>query len=155
MLCHTPGVSDRTFRAALGAIAAVGVALRIFHIRRVHTGVVEFGDAETYRLLGELLADGEGYIRPREFLFTGERIPTAEFPPLWPMLLGVLDLFGFDGANEQRAFGALLGGLTIVVIGLLATALVDRRVGLVAAALTAGYPQLIVIDQTNVAACTT
>ena len=41
---------------------------------------------------------------------------------------------------------ALLGGLTIVVIGLLATALVDRRVGLVAAVLTAGYPQLIVID---------
>ena len=138
-------MSDRVFRTALGTVAVVGVAVRILYVTRVHAGV-EFGDAETYRLLGELLADGEGYIRPREFLLMGERIPTAEFPPLWPMLLGVLDLVGFDGANEQRAFGALLGGATIVVVGLLAAALADRRAGVVAAMLTAGYPQLIVLD---------
>ena len=138
-------MSDRVFRTALGTVAVVGVAVRILYVTRVHAGV-EFGDAETYRLLGELLADGEGYIRPREFLLMGERIPTAEFPPLWPMLLGVLDLVGFDGANEQRAFGALLGGATIVVVGLLAAALADRRAGVVAAMLTAGYPQFIVLD---------
>ncbi|MEO0495656.1 MAG: glycosyltransferase family 39 protein, partial [Actinomycetota bacterium] len=69
-----------------------------------------------------------------------------EFPPLWPMLLAVLDVVGFDGPNEQRAFGALLGGATIVVIGLLAAALADRRTGVVAASLAAIYPQLIVID---------
>ncbi|MEM8705064.1 MAG: glycosyltransferase family 39 protein [Actinomycetota bacterium] len=139
-------MSDRVFRAALGATAAIGVALRLFHIRRVHTGSVEFGDAETYRLLSGLLADGEGYIRPREFLFEGERIATAEFPPLWPMLLALLDLVGFDGASEQRALGALLGGATVVVVGLLAAALADRRAGVVAGALTAAYPQLIVLD---------
>ena len=146
LLCQTPGVSKRAFRAVLGLTAIVGIGLRVFHIRRAYPGVLEAGDAGTYRLLAELMADGKGYIRPRDFLFTGERIPTAEFPPLWPTLLAVLDLFGFDGSNEQRAFGALLGGVTIVVVGLLAAAVAERRVGAVAASLTAAYPQLVVID---------
>ncbi|MEM8705175.1 MAG: glycosyltransferase family 39 protein [Actinomycetota bacterium] len=139
-------MSDRVFRASLGAAAVVGVALRLFHIRRYHTGDVAFGDAETYRLLAGVLADGEGYIRPRALLFEGERVATAEFPPLWPMLLAALDLIGLDGASEQRALGALLGGVTIVVVGLLATSLADRRVGILAAALTAAHPQLVVLD---------
>ena len=146
VLCHTLGVSKRAFCAALWVAAAVGVALRVFHIQRGDSGVREFGDAEKYRLLAELMADGEGYLRVYEFFLNGRKVPTAEFPPLWPMLLAVLDLLGFDAANEQRALGALLGGMTVVVIGLLAAALVDRRVGVVAATLTAVYPQLIVID---------
>lgn len=139
-------MSDRAFRRVLGVAASVAVALRLAHIRLARPGIVEGGDAETYRLLAELLADGEGYIRPREFLFTGERIATAEFPPLWPMLLAVLDLVGLDSPNEQRAFGALIGGATVVVIGLLAAAVVDRRAGAVAAALAAIHPQLVVLD---------
>jgi 4-amino-4-deoxy-L-arabinose transferase-like glycosyltransferase len=146
VLCHTRGVSKRAFRVALGVAAAVGVVVRVFHIRQAYPGVLEDGDAGTYRLLAALIADGEGYIRPRILLSTGERIPTAEFPPLWPTLLAMLDLFGFDGSNEQRAFGALIGGVTIVVVGLLAASVAGRRVGAVAASLTAAHPQLVVID---------
>ncbi len=139
-------MSDRAFRRLLGLAAIAGVALRIAHIRIARPGIVEGGDAETYRLLAELLADGEGYIRPREFLFTGERVATAEFPPLWPIVLAVLDLIGLDSPNEQRAFGALIGGATVVVVGLLAAAVADRRVGVVAAGLAAVHPQLVVLD---------
>jgi len=144
-LCHTPGVSDLVFRANMLVAAVAAVIARVLFVAAVPVDI-EFGDAETYRLLGALLVEGEGYIRPREFLLQGERVPTAEFPPLWPMVLGVLDLLGFDGISEQRAFGAILGGATVVVVGLLGTALADRRVGVIAAFLAAAHPQLIVLD---------
>lgn len=144
--CHTLAVSDSLFRRLLALCAGVGLGLRVGYVFHARPGVVEGGDAETYRLLAELLADGEGYIRPREFLFTGERIATAEFPPLWPMVLAVLDVVGFDTPNQQRAFGAVIGCVTVVVVGLLAAAVADRRVGGLAAGLAAISPQLIVLD---------
>ena len=132
---------------ALLAIAALGVGLRVVYVMTAGRGLIsEFGDAETYHLLGELLADGKGYIRPREFIFAGERIATAEFPPLWPMVLAVLDLVGFDSPTEQRLVGAFIGGVSVVVIGLLGEAIAGRRVGVVAAGFAAIYPQLIVLD---------
>lgn len=139
-------VSDRAFRGALTLAAALAVTVRIAFIRIVRPVVPEFGDAETYRLLAEVLADGGGYVRPREFLFTGERIATGEFPPLWPMVLAVFQLFGFDSPNEQRAVGALIGASTVVVVGLLGAALGGRRIGVVAAVLAAVHPQMVVLD---------
>ena len=95
--------------------------------------------------LGRHLADGEGYIRPAEFLDDGTRIPTAEFPPVFPTILAVLDTVGVGSPTGQRLAGALLGGLTVIAIGLLGNAVAGRAVGITAAwvaALTGGMADI-------------
>jgi 4-amino-4-deoxy-L-arabinose transferase-like glycosyltransferase len=140
-------VPDRRFVAGLVAIAVGAVALRLVYVFvAVHDRIALNGDAETYHLLGRVMAAGHGYIRPREFLDAGEVVPTAEFPPLYPTLLAALDLVGIDSPTGQRVVGALLGGVTVVVIGLVGHALAGRWVGWTAALLAAVYPQLVVLD---------
>ncbi|NND75579.1 MAG: hypothetical protein HKN44_11295 [Ilumatobacter sp.] len=135
------------FRIATLAAALTGVAVRIFYVLTAVRDRIELGgDARTYHLLGKALADGRGYIRATEFFADGNVVPTAEFPPAYPALLAVLDVVGLDGPLDQRLAGALLGGVTVVVIGLLGEAVAGRTVGVVAAWIAALYPQLVVFD---------
>ena len=121
--------------------------LRVVYVLAVVRGRIPLGgDAETYHLLGRFLADGEGYVRPRDLMAAGERIPTAEFPPLYPMLLAAVDLVGIDSPTGQRLVGALLGGVTVVVIALLGVAVAGRAAGMTAAWVAAAYPQLVLAD---------
>ena len=72
-------------------------------------------------------------------------IPTANFPPLYPLLLaGVLEIHRTEHALQVA--GCLVGTVTVVLVGLLGRRIAGRAVGLVAAALTAGYPFLIAAD---------
>ncbi len=129
------------------AAAVTGVALRCWYVldNRWAPGVA-VSDPRTFHRLGQVLAAGRGYIRPNEYLDKGLVIPTAEFPPVYPLLLAALDLAGIDGPTEQRLAGALLGGVTVVVIALLADAVGGRTVGVTAAVIAALYPQLVVFD---------
>ncbi len=129
------------------AAAVTGVALRCWYVldNRWAPGVA-VSDPRTFHRLGQVLAAGRGYIRPNEYLDQGLVIPTAEFPPVYPFLLAALDLVGIDGPTQQRLAGALLGGVTIVVIALLAEAVGGRTVGVTAAMIAAVYPQLVVFD---------
>lgn len=129
------------------AAATTGVALRFVYVLGAVRGKIGLvGDSLTYHRLGDLLAGGHGYIRPVEFFNDGVSVPTAEFPPAYPVFLAVLDLVGVDQPTGQRLAGGLLGGVTIVVIGLLGTAVAGRTVGVVAAWIAAVYPQLVVFD---------
>lgn len=133
--------------SALLGIGAAAVLVRVAYVVAVASDRGPLiGDAETYHLLGRVLAGGHGYVRPREAIELGVEVPTAEFPPLWPLVLSVADRAGLDGADAQRLVGALIGGATVVVIGLIAARLAGPRTGAVAAMLAAVYPQLVVID---------
>lgn len=138
---------DRRFWLTVAVATGVGVALRLYYVLGVVRDRIPLvGDSATYHFLGRHLADGEGYIRPAEFLDDGTRIPTAEFPPVYPTMLAVLDVVGVDSPTGQRIVGALLGGVTIVVIAVLGAAVAGRTVGMVAAGIAAVYPQLVVFD---------
>ncbi|MGI9644926.1 MAG: glycosyltransferase family 39 protein, partial [Ilumatobacteraceae bacterium] len=138
---------DRGFWICTLTAAAAGVVLRVVYVLAVVRGRIPLnGDAETYHLLGAQLANGEGYIRPTEFMESGARIPTAEFPPMYPMFLAGVDLLGVDSPVGQRVVGALLGGVTIVVIALLGAAVAGRTAGMAAAWVAAAYPQLVLLD---------
>lgn len=139
--------SARRFRTVTLAAAVAGVAIRVFYVlTAVRDKIPLQGDARTYHLLAKGLADGRGYIQASTFAADGTVVPTAEFPPAYPMLLALFDLFGLDGPLDQRLAGALLGGVTIVVIGLLGRAVAGPATGAVAAVLAAVYPQLVVFD---------
>jgi hypothetical protein len=133
------------FWMLLGAAAVVGLFARLYYVLVVVRGKITLsGDAETYFLLGKRLATGGGYVRAREAI----DIPTAEFPPVYPLLLGALDFVGLTSATGQRLFGVLIGVGTVVVIGLLGSAVAGRTVGVVSAFIAALYPQLITFDGT-------
>lgn len=147
--CRSDALTIWRFWKLIGAAAVVGLIARVYYVLGVVRGRIALsGDAETYHLLGDRLAAGRGYVRPRESLWLGLDIPTAEFPPAYPLLLGALDFVGVDSVTGQRLFGALVGVVTIIVIGLLGSAVAGRTVGVVAAFIAALYPQLITFDGT-------
>jgi 4-amino-4-deoxy-L-arabinose transferase-like glycosyltransferase len=104
-----------------------------------------FNDEAYYNTLAELIARGEGFIRPAEFFADGLRLPTAGRAPLFPLLLAGLAELGVDGA-DKRLLGAATGGATIAVLGLLGRRLAGERAGLLAAGIAALYPTLIAAD---------
>jgi Dolichyl-phosphate-mannose-protein mannosyltransferase len=136
---------DRRFGTLLAAIAAIGLVIRTVYVVAVARHQALIGDSETYELLARTVSDAQGYVRPRE-LAAGTIIPTAEFPPAYPLILSALNLLGFQATTWHRLFGALLGCITIVLIGQLGRAMGGTRAGLIAAGVAAVYPQLIVFD---------
>ena len=141
----TLGPSLAPFRWRLFLIVIGAFAVRAAYVLAVGRHQPLIGDAETYHLLAETVSNGRGYVRPRE-LFNGVVIPTAEFPPAYPLVLSAASLLGFDTPSWHHMVGAFLGAATVLLIGLVGRALGGDRLGLVAATLAAIYPQLIVFD---------
>jgi 4-amino-4-deoxy-L-arabinose transferase-like glycosyltransferase len=137
----------RGFGFWLAVIVAAGVAIRVVHTLFVAPWPPGFfNDEAYYQAMGELVARGEGFVRPGEFLAEGESIPTAERPPLYPIALAGLVELGLDGEDPMRLLGAVTGGATIALLGLLGRRLAGERAGLIAAGLAAAYPTLIAAD---------
>ncbi len=130
------------FALALAGIGLVAFLIRIAFVRIVDPRVLQLGDSTVYHLLGKQLAQGDGYIRPYDFLLLRRVFPTAEYPPLFPALLSVLWRLGIHGVIAQREAMAGVGVVTVVLIGLLGRRVGGPTVGLVAAALAACYPML-------------
>ena len=129
----------RGFRGDLAAVACLALGVRVLAAYDVRTYAVR-GDAEVFHGVARRLADGDGFQ-----LFWRDS-PTAEHPPVWELVLAGANLLGADGHTSHRLLGALIGTVTVVLIGLLGEAVADRRVGLVAAGLAAVYPMLWAAD---------
>jgi 4-amino-4-deoxy-L-arabinose transferase-like glycosyltransferase len=140
------GKASRRFGVRLGAIAGGAALIRVVYVLTAVRGDEPVGDARTYVLLARGLAHGEGYVRPRDLITTGAHVPTAEFPPLWPAVLSVPERLGITSATGLRSVGAVIGALTVVVIGLLGRRVATPTVGLAAAALAGVSPYLVSFD---------
>jgi 4-amino-4-deoxy-L-arabinose transferase-like glycosyltransferase len=136
------------FAVGLGAIALVALALRIVFVVVVAPAVPKLGDANAYHLLADQLARGLGYIRPFDNLLLHLHRPTAEYPPLFALLLSVSTRLGADTVEQQRIFLAFVGAGTVVLVGLLGRRVASGAVGLAAAALAAVYPMLFLPEAT-------
>lgn len=141
------GSTDDIFVSRVLTVAAVGLLLRVLYILFVARRQPLIGDSETYHLLAETIADGRGYVRPRS-LNEGVIIPTAEFPPVYPLLLAALTSIGFEQVTWHRLFGAALGTAAIVVVAFLARRVASDRAGVIAAVVAALYPLFIITDGT-------
>lgn len=145
-----PAPRRRRLPSRLGwvALALIGAALliRLAYVaatpdhRLVH-------DAVNYDLHARSIATGEGYSMHVVY----DR-PTAFRPPGFPYFLGgVYRLTGVQRAEAQprirvaRIAQAVVGTAAVALLGLLATQLWGRRVGLVALALGALYLPLILV----------
>lgn len=140
-------VRQRSFWFWLTAIVTLAVAIRILHTLLVAPWPpLVFNDEAYYSALGNLIANGDGFIRPGEALGEGISVPTAERAPLYPLTLAGLAELGATGPDSQRLLGTISGAGMIVAVGLLGRRLAGPRTGLLAAALAALYPTLIAAD---------
>lgn len=141
-------IERHRFAVALGAIALVALGIRIAFVLWVAPTVPKLGDANAYHLLAEQLAEGNGYIRPFDHLLLHLNRPTAEYPPLFPMLLAVATRLRLDSVEQQRIFLAFVGAGTVTLVGLLGRRVASGAAGLAAAALAAVYPMLFLSEAT-------
>ena len=101
-------------------------------------------DASAYHLRARELAESGSYERPFDRAILGVDRPTAEYPPLFPFSVSLLDRVGVDSVDAQQAVvGTFMATLTA-----LGAALLARRLGLgdpwgAAAALVAGAHPLL------------
>ena len=138
---------DRPFLARVGAIAAVGLAIRLVYALGVMGGRPITGDGREFHLLANVLADTGRFIQPFMYVGLDRIVPTTEKPPLYPALLSLGSLVGLDSYAAHRVLSCLMGAAAIVIIALLAREVTrSERVGVVAAALAAIYPALWMLD---------
>ncbi len=133
------------FTLRLAAIAALGLAVRVAYTLLVAKDTSGIGDFFFYHGQANLLAEGKGFIHPLLHL-DGITVPSAEHPPLWPVVLSVTSLVGGTGFESHRVTGCLIGAVAIVIVGLLGRRAGGERTGLLAAGIAAAYPTLIAAD---------
>ena len=143
--------TPRSFPARLALILAGALALRVLYTVLVSQDIPVIGDALTYHLLGDNIADGKGFERaahPQLELRPGWEpgAPTAEHAPLFPLLVGALDTLGADSFLAQKLLLCLVGTATVGFVGLAGREAAGATVGVVAAGLSAVYPFLWVVD---------
>lgn len=137
---------DTRWRAGLTGVFLVAFATRVTYAIAAAPNILPISDAGGYRLLGQHLAEGRGYIRPYDFARADIVRPTAEFPPGFPSLLAVFHAVGLRSVPAQRLALAVLGALAVVGIALLARRWFSRRGALVLGALAAVHPALFAVE---------
>src|SRR5215207_4349500 len=120
---------QRQWVLALLAVCALGLAVRVGYVLNHELDDIG-GDARYYHEAANLLADGDGFVHPF-YLDDGRRVPGADHPPAYQVALALPSLLGFDSVRDHQLFSALLGTLTV---------------GLVAAVITAVYPNVWLND---------
>jgi 4-amino-4-deoxy-L-arabinose transferase-like glycosyltransferase len=128
------------FTKGLGLIALLALAVRTVNAIQ-HRDFQVLGDAMTFHLVAQGLADGKGFV---EAFPPGG--PTAEHPPGLEIFLAFWDKLGANGFLAHRLILGVVGTGTVVLIGLVARRVAGVRVGLTAAALAAVYPMLWLAD---------
>jgi 4-amino-4-deoxy-L-arabinose transferase-like glycosyltransferase len=115
-------------------IAAVGL----------DSGYKPGNDAFEYDYYARSIAAGEGYPQTGYLLQGG---PTAIRGPGYPYLLGGTYALSGDSLAVGRLLGAALGALSVLLLYLIAKRVWGRRVGLLAAALAAVFPPLVLLSR--------
>jgi 4-amino-4-deoxy-L-arabinose transferase-like glycosyltransferase len=104
------------------------------------------GDFFFFHEIANLIAGGEGFVAPFTLQELGRVEPTAEHPPLWPLVLSAASEVGGNGLLSHRLTGIPLGVATVGVLALIGRRLGGETAGLVVAAIAACHPLLIAAD---------
>jgi 4-amino-4-deoxy-L-arabinose transferase-like glycosyltransferase len=136
---------DHRARVSLGVVLALGAVARVAWVLAAAQRPEALRDPSLYLILGEMVADGNGYEYPGE-----EGGVTAYYPPGYPLALGalgwlvrLLPLVDLSLFGVAIAFNVVLSVATIALVFELGRRLVSVSVGLAAAAVMALWPNLI------------
>lgn len=139
--------SGRRWRAAVLAIALVGLGVRLAYIE-LHDYDPSFTDANWYLTAANLLADGHGFIDPLWYSLENTSVQGALHPPGYTVVMAIPSVFGATGLVAHQIWSALIGTATVVVTALVARHVGGPRIGLLAAAIAAVYPWFWLHDGT-------
>ena len=131
--------TQRADRSLLIGIVAFGAVLRLAMLASRWGDPLELNDSIYYSIQAAQNADGNWFAEPLS------RTPGAEHPPLTVLAITPASLLP-SPVFWQRATTTLFGIAAVALIALLGTRLGGRRVGVVAAAIAAVYPNLWLSD---------
>lgn len=133
--------ATRRFAWTLAAITVASVVIRVAYVLLVRRDAAVQGDGLYYHYGANLLAQGHGFIVPLEYV-KGLTLQAADHPPLYLLWLATTSVFGLESPVTHMLWTCVLGTATVVVIGLVGREVVGPRVGLIAAAVAAVYPNI-------------
>lgn len=136
------------FAGGLWAIGLASFAVRVWTFGTTNARNPANGDPFFYHSQANMLADGVGFGEPIQWITQGRFVASAIHPPLFTLWLTPASLLGARGFLSHKAMAAFAGVAVVVVAGLLGRRLAGDRAGLIAAAIVALYPNLVVIDGT-------
>jgi len=131
--------TQRADRSLLIGIVVFGAVLRLAMLASRWGDPLELNDSIYYSIQAAQNADGNWFAEPLS------RTPGAEHPPLTVLAITPASLLP-SPVFWQRATTTLFGIAAVALIALLGTRLGGRRVGVVAAAIAAVYPNLWLSD---------
>ncbi len=140
-----------TFRRALAAIALGGLVLRLIYAYVIVKSRPLLGDALEFQQQANLLASGHGLIEPQVWFAQHIARPSADKPPVYPLLEAAISLLGGRTWAWHDIVDLVAGTATVWVTGLLGYRVPrggvrGARLGLIAAGIAAVYPLLIAAD---------
>jgi hypothetical protein len=105
------------------------------------------GDSVWYHLVGSGISQGRGFVNPSLLYSPGhQEVATAQFPPLYPAFLAVLDWVGVTSPFGHQVAGAIIGVSLVPLTALLARRLLGPVLALGAAIFVAVEPTLLAGD---------
>ena len=128
----------RWFVPALTAVTLLGIIWRIVYAVVWEDGTALTGDPRYFQQTAASLAHGHGY--NTIVAAPGGLVPTARHPPVFSMLLAVLDLLKIQSVDEHRLAIAFISASAVVLMGLLGRRLMGPGAGIVAATIAAVSP---------------
>jgi 4-amino-4-deoxy-L-arabinose transferase-like glycosyltransferase len=134
------------FAFRLTLIAALALTLRVTWVI-AERRLVPFTDGQFYFGLAGALRDGKGFLNPYAYATTGRVIASANHTPAWPLVLTIPHFLGLSSLLASQIFACLVGTGTVVAVGLAGRSIVGTRMGLLAAALAAAYPNFWVYER--------
>jgi hypothetical protein len=136
-----------SFGVALAIVAGLGLVARIVYVLLARDQHI-FVDALGYHYRALLLADGHGLVLPaQQVLGIGGNPPDAQNPPMWSVVLALFARLGVRSILSQQLVSCCIGAATIVMTGLAGREAFGRRVGLIAAAIVAVYPNTWIYER--------
>ena len=130
----------------LVGITAAALAVRLTYLMGWRTPVSPIGDPYYYHHGANLLADGEGYVHPYQYLLFGRRLPGADHPPGFMTVLAGFSWLGLRTFFQHQVIACVLGAAGVLGMGLAGRRIAGERIGLIVAALAALSPNLFYFD---------
>jgi 4-amino-4-deoxy-L-arabinose transferase-like glycosyltransferase len=134
---------QRRGRLLPAAIVALALLVRCAVVL-ADTGYLPAQDAYDYDRHAISIAAGDGY---PESGYARDGGPTALRPPAYPYALGGVYALTGDSLTAGRLFNALLGALAVLLLYLIVKAIWGPRVALLAGALAALFPPLVLLSR--------
>lgn len=131
-----------SFRVWLGAIAALGLVVRVVYVVTSKANGAPEGDAVYFYGQARNVADGHGFLDPILFQVFHVRLQAAHHPPLYVVYLAAWSKLVGTEPEALRLATTLCALGTVVVVGLVGRRLAGERAGLLAALAAAIYPNL-------------